>query len=49
MNRQHDSGLWVLGFSGPLLPIDPASGAVTKRFPVRGLGTDVATGTASSG
>ena len=25
--------LWVLDFSGPLLRIDPASGAVTKRFP----------------
>jgi len=36
--------LWVLDFSGPLLRIDPASGAITKRFPVRGLGTDVAYG-----
>lgn len=36
--------LWVLGFSGPLLRIDPASGAITKRFPVRGLGADVAYG-----
>jgi hypothetical protein len=41
--------LWVLGFSGPLLRIDPASGAIAKRFPVRGLGADVAYGTASSG
>jgi hypothetical protein len=36
--------LWVLDFSGPLLRIDPASGAITKRFPVRGLGADVAYG-----
>ena len=36
--------LWVLDFSGPLLRIDPASGAITKRFPVPGLGTDVAYG-----
>ena len=36
--------LWVLDFSGPLLRIDPASGAVTRRFPVRGLGADVAYG-----
>jgi hypothetical protein len=36
--------LWVLGFSGPLLRVDPASGAITKRFPVRGLGADVAYG-----
>ena len=36
--------LWVLDFSGPLLRINPASGAVTKRFPVRGLGADVAYG-----
>src|SRR5690348_13336811 len=36
--------LWVLGFSGPLLRIDPASGAITKRFGVRGLGADVAYG-----
>jgi hypothetical protein len=36
--------LWVLGSSGPLLRIDPASGAITKRFPVRGLGADVAYG-----
>jgi hypothetical protein len=36
--------LWVLDFSGPLLRIDPASGAITKRFPVRGLGADVSYG-----
>ncbi len=36
--------LWVLDFSGPLLRIDPASGAIAKRFPVRGLGADVAYG-----
>ncbi len=36
--------LWVLGFAGPLLRIDPASGAITMRFPVRGLGADVAYG-----
>ena len=36
--------LWVLDFSGPLLRIDPATGAVTRRFPVRGLGADVAYG-----
>ena len=36
--------LWVLDFFGPLLRIDPASGAVTNRFPVRGLGADVAYG-----
>jgi hypothetical protein len=36
--------LWVLDFSGPLLRIDPASGATTRRFPVRGLGADVAYG-----
>jgi hypothetical protein len=36
--------LWVLDFSGPLLRIDPASGAITERFGVRGLGTDVAYG-----
>jgi hypothetical protein len=36
--------LWVLDFFGPLLRIDPASGAITKRFPVRGLGADVAYG-----
>ena len=36
--------LWVLDFSGPLLRIDPASGAITRRFPVRGLGADVAYG-----
>ena len=34
----------MLGFSGPLLRIDPARGAVTRRFPVRGLGADVAYG-----
>jgi hypothetical protein len=36
--------LWVLDFSGPLLRIDPASGAITRRFPVRGLGADIAYG-----
>src|SRR2546429_3814557 len=36
--------LWVLDFAGPLLRIDPASGAITRRFPVRGLGADVAYG-----
>jgi hypothetical protein len=36
--------VWVLDFAGPLLRIDPASGAITKRFPVRGLGADVAYG-----
>jgi hypothetical protein len=36
--------LWVLDFSGPLLRIDPASGAITGRFGVRGLGADVAYG-----
>jgi hypothetical protein len=36
--------LWVLGFAGPLLRIDPASGVITKRFGVRGLGADVAYG-----
>jgi hypothetical protein len=36
--------LWALDFSGPLLRIDPASGAITKRFGVRGLGADVAYG-----
>ena len=34
--------LWVLDFAGPLLRIDPASGAITERFGVRGLGADVA-------
>jgi DNA-binding beta-propeller fold protein YncE len=34
--------LWVLDFSGTLLRINPASGAITKRFQVRGLGVDVA-------
>ena len=36
--------LWVLGFAGPLLRIDPASGAITRRLGVRGLGADVAYG-----
>jgi DNA-binding beta-propeller fold protein YncE len=36
--------LWVLDFSGALLRINPTSGAITKRFPVRGLGVDVAYG-----
>jgi hypothetical protein len=36
--------LWVLDFSGTLLRINPTSGAITKRFPVRGLGADVAYG-----
>ena len=36
--------LWVLDFSGPLLRIDPASGAITRRFQIRGLGADVAYG-----
>jgi hypothetical protein len=36
--------LWVLDFTGPLLRIDPVSGAITKRFGVRGLGADVAYG-----
>ena len=36
--------LWVLDFAGPLLRIDPASGTITKRFGVRGLGADVAYG-----
>jgi hypothetical protein len=36
--------LWVLDFSGLLLRIDPASGAITRRFPVPGLGADVAYG-----
>ena len=36
--------LWALDFAGPLLRIDPASGAITKRFGVRGLGADVAYG-----
>ena len=36
--------LWVLDFSGLLLRIDPATGAITKRFGVRGLGADVAYG-----
>ena len=33
--------VWVLDSFGSLLRIDPASAATTKRFPVRGLGTDV--------
>jgi DNA-binding beta-propeller fold protein YncE len=36
--------LWVLDFSGALLRINPTSGAITKHFPVRGLGVDVAYG-----
>jgi hypothetical protein len=36
--------LWVLDFAGPLLRIDPASGAITGRLGVRGLGADVAYG-----
>jgi len=40
---------WVLGFSGPLLRIDPASGAIVKRFPVAGWASTSATGTATSG
>ncbi len=36
--------VWVLDSFGSLLRIDPASGAITKRFPVRGLGADVAYG-----
>ncbi|HEY7015794.1 MAG TPA: hypothetical protein VH480_23720 [Streptosporangiaceae bacterium] len=36
--------LWVLDFSGTLLRINPASGAITKRFQVRGLGADIAYG-----
>ena len=36
--------LWVLDFSGMLLRINPSSGAITKRFQVRGLGADVAYG-----
>src|SRR4029079_18954829 len=36
--------LWVLDFAGPLLRIDPASGVITKRFPIRGLGAGVAYG-----
>ena len=36
--------LWALDFAGPLLRIDPASGTITKRFGVRGLGADVAYG-----
>ena len=33
--------LWALDFTGLLLRIDPASGAITKRFPIHGLGADV--------
>jgi len=36
--------LWILDFSGLLLRIDPASGTITRRFPVRALGVDVAYG-----
>jgi DNA-binding beta-propeller fold protein YncE len=36
--------VWVLDSFGSLLRIDPASGVITKRFPVRGLGADVAYG-----
>jgi hypothetical protein len=36
--------LWVLDYFGALLRIDPTSGAIAKRFPVRGLGVDVAYG-----
>jgi streptogramin lyase len=36
--------VWVLDSFGSLLRIDPASGAITKRFPVCGLGADVANG-----
>jgi len=36
--------LWVLDFAGPLLRIDPVSGAITERLGVRGLGADVAYG-----
>jgi hypothetical protein len=36
--------LWVLDFSGPLLRINPASGTVIRRFPIRDLGVDVAYG-----
>ena len=36
--------LWVLDFAGALLRIDPASGAITERVGVRGLGADVAYG-----
>jgi len=36
--------LWVLDFAGALLRIDPASGAITERIGVRGLGADVAYG-----
>jgi hypothetical protein len=36
--------VWVLDSFGSLLRIDPASGAITRRFPVRGLGADVTYG-----
>lgn len=36
--------LWVLDISGPLLRIDAATGAISKRFPVRGQAADVAYG-----
>jgi hypothetical protein len=36
--------VWVLDSFGSLLRIDPASGVITKRFLVRGLGADVAYG-----
>jgi streptogramin lyase len=36
--------LWVLDYFGALLRINPSSGAITKRFPVLGLGADVAYG-----
>jgi hypothetical protein len=36
--------LWVLDLSGPLLQIDPASGAITRHLPVRGLSADGAYG-----
>jgi len=36
--------LWALDFTGLLLRIDPASGAITKRFPIHGLGADVSYG-----
>ena len=41
--------LWVLDFAGPLLRIDPASGAITKRFRSAGWAPMSPTGTASSG
>jgi streptogramin lyase len=36
--------LWVLDLAGPLLRIDPASGAITRRFPIRRQAGDVAYG-----